>query len=161
MTAGAGEGGPRPDPSRPEPRVTVRLTHEALDVGEACDAVADPAVGGIGVFLGVVRDHHGGEAVVGLDYEAWEQRARTAMRAVAQEVLARFPDVRAVYVAHRLGALAVGEAAVVVAASAPHRQQAIAAAQALIDRTKQRVPIWKRERLANGTVRWPGVDGPA
>lgn len=148
----------RPDPPRATPSVTVRLTIERLDLGEAYAAVAHPESGGVGLFAGVVRNHHEGDAVRGLEYEAWEDAATPALRAVADGVLADCPGVRAVYAAHRLGALEVGEVSVVVAASAPHRQEALKAAQLLIDRVKAEVPIWKKEHLSDGTSRWPGAD---
>jgi molybdopterin synthase catalytic subunit len=138
--------------------VTVVLTHDPLDVAVAHDAVLHPEAGGVGLFSGTVRNHHAGAAVGHLAYEAWEERAEAAMRAVADGVVADHPGVRCVYVGHRLGPLAVTEVSVVCAASAPHRAEAIAAAQALIDRVKDTVPIWKREVLADGSDRWPGTD---
>lgn len=145
------------EPVRGEPRVTVVLTREPLDVGAAVEDVSHPQSGGIGVFLGVVRDHHEGDAVDSLDYEAWEDRAGSEMRAVGERVIERFRGVRSVHLAHRLGHLEVGEPSVVVAASAPHRAEAIDACRALIDDLKTSVPIWKHEHLADGTTRWPGA----
>lgn len=146
------------DPPRRDAEVYVTLTGEALDVATAVAAVGHPECGGIGLFAGAVRNHHAGERVTGLDYEAWDDEARRAMRRVAEEVLVVHPGVRRVYVAHRTGPLDVGEVSVVTAASAPHRDEAIAAAQALIDGVKEAAPIWKRERLADGGERWPGSD---
>lgn len=144
------------DPPRADPRVTVVLNREPLDIAAATEAVSHPQCGGIGVFLGVVRDHHEGEAVDSLDYEAWEDRAVSEMRAVGEGVLERFPGVRAVHLAHRLGHLEIGEPSVIVAASAPHRAEALDACRALIDDLKASVPIWKYEHLGDGTTRWPG-----
>ncbi|MBW3620762.1 MAG: molybdenum cofactor biosynthesis protein MoaE [Actinobacteria bacterium] len=138
--------------------MTVELTDAPLDIAGAHDAVRHREAGGIGLFSGVVRDHHEGEAVVSLTYEAWADEARRSMRAVADAVVAAFPGVRCVYVGHRTGSLAVGEVSVVCAASAPHRDEALAAATALIDRVKASVPIWKHEFLADGRDRWPGSD---
>ncbi|MBW3658736.1 MAG: molybdenum cofactor biosynthesis protein MoaE [Actinobacteria bacterium] len=146
------------DPPRDGVRVEVELTDLPLDVGRAHAAVLHPEAGGVGLFSGVVRDHHEGAAVASLTYEAWDEEARIAMRAVADEVAAAFPGVRCVYVGHRIGALAVGEVSVICAASAPHRDEALAAATALIDRVKAFVPIWKHEFLADGRDRWPGSD---
>lgn len=146
------------DPPRAEVRVTVELTTARLDVGRAHDAVLHPQAGGIGLFSGVVRDHHEGEAVASLTYEAWEDEADRAMRLVADDIAAAFPGVRCVYVGHRIGSLAVGEVSVICAASAPHRDEALTAATALIDRVKASVPIWKHEFLADGRDRWPGSD---
>lgn len=142
------------DPPRTATRVHVDLTDRPLDVAAAVEDVTHPQCGGIGVFLGAVRDHHQGAAVDSLEYEAWEERARSALQDVAERVLRRFQGVRAVHLSHRLGHLEVGEVSVIVAASAPHRAEAIAAAEALIDELKRTVPIWKREHLADGSSRW-------
>jgi molybdopterin synthase catalytic subunit len=143
------------DPPRGEVRVVTQLTTAPLDVARAHDDVVHPEAGGIGVFTGVVRNHHDGAAVAHLDYEAWEEQAELALQGVAEDVAAAHPSVRAVHVAHRIGRLEIGDVSVVCAASAPHRDQALAAAGALIDEVKARVPIWKRETLVDGSVRWP------
>ena len=146
------------DPERGDVVVRTLLTTDVLDVAGAHRDVEHPEAGGIGVFSGLVRNHHDGDAVDHLEYEAWEDRAREMLDVVARDVAATHPAVRAVHVSHRLGRLEVGEVSVLCAASAPHRDQALAAASDLIDQVKARVPIWKRETLADGTVRWPGCD---
>ena len=146
------------DPPRADVRVDTHLTRDPLDVAAAHRAVEHPEAGGIGVFSGLVRNHHDGAAVDHLEYEAWEDRAGQMLDEVARDVAAAHPSLRAVYVAHRIGRLEVGEVSVVCAASAPHRGQALDAASALIDEVKARVPVWKRETLVDGTVRWPGCD---
>lgn len=151
-------GDPHRDPPRSGVAVETLLTAAPLDVAAAHRAVEHPQAGGVGVFTGLVRDHHDGADVDHLEYEAWEHRAEQALEEVARDVAAAHPSVRAVHVAHRVGRLEVGDVSVVCAASAPHRDQALAAAAALIDEVKARVPIWKRETLADGTVRWPGCD---
>lgn len=151
-------GDPHRDPPRDGVTVDTCLTHAPLDVAAAHRAVEHPEAGGVGVFTGMVRDHHDGDRVDHLQYEAWEQRAEQALVEVAHDVAAAHPAIRCVHVAHRLGRLEVGDVSVVCAASAPHRGQALAAATDLIDQVKARVPIWKRETLVDGTVRWPGCD---
>lgn len=146
------------DPDRAGVQVRTRLTTQPLDVAAAHRDVEHPEAGGVGVFSGLVRNHHEGDRIDHLEYEAWEDRATELLEQVAHAVAAAHPSVRAVHVAHRLGRLEVGEVSVVCAASAPHREQALAAASALIDEVKARVPIWKRETLRDGTVRWPGCD---
>lgn len=146
------------DPPRAEVVVRTLLTQDPLDVAAAHRDVEHREAGGIGVFSGLVRNHHDGDPVDHLEYEAWEDRAAEALEQVARDVAAAHPAVRAVHVSHRLGRLEVGDVSVVCAASAPHRGQALAAASDLIDEVKARVPIWKRETLADGTVRWPGCD---
>lgn len=138
--------------------MVTRLTTDVLDVAAAHRDVEHPQAGGIGVFSGLVRNHHDGDPIDHLVYEAWEDRAGIALEEVARQIAAAHASVRAVHVSHRLGRLEIGDISVVCAASAPHRDQALAAASDLIDEVKAQVPIWKRETLADGTVRWPGCD---
>jgi molybdopterin synthase catalytic subunit len=126
----------------------------ALDVAEVLAAVADPAAGGVNVFVGAVRDHDQGSAVVRLEYTA-HPSALDELRAVATEVASEF-DAIAVAAVHRVGTLGIGDLAVVSAVSAGHRDQAFAASRALIDRLKARVPIWKHQVFADGTDEWVG-----
>lgn len=126
-----------------------------LDVAEVLAAVDDPRAGGVVSFTGLVRDHDGGHDVVGLGYSA-HPSAEDALRAVAEAVVAAVPVIR-VAALHRVGELAVGDVAVVVAASAAHRGQAFEAARMLIDDLKQGVPIWKHQRFADGTDEWVGL----
>lgn len=149
-------GDPVLDPPRAGVAVRTELTGRTISAADAVEAVAHPQSGGTAVFVGTVRDHHDGVTVCSLTYEAWEERAEQALEEVAREVADEFPGVRAVHVAHRTGELAVGEASVVCAASAPHREEALAAASRLIDLVKERVPIWKHEHLADGSSRWAG-----
>ncbi len=151
-------GDPALDPPRGEVRVTTFLTEDRIDVGAAHDDVLDVEAGGVGIFTGVVRNHHDGKRVRELTYEAWDEVAPDRLRQVAREVAADHPGVRAVHVVHRLGRLDVGEVSIVCAASAPHRAEALRAASALIDEVKARVPVWKREVLDDGTVAWPGSE---
>jgi molybdopterin synthase catalytic subunit len=126
-----------------------------IDVAEVLDAVADPAAGGVVSFTGVVRDEDGGRAVVELEYEA-HPGAASALRVVAERVAAEV-DVIAVAAVHRTGLLAVGDVAVVVAASAAHRGEAFEGAQRLIDDLKREVPIWKRQVFQSGDQEWVGA----
>ncbi len=158
MTDAQPRGHPSLDPPRDAVVVRTRLTSDPLDVAGAHRDVEHPEAGGVGVFSGLVRNHHDGDRVDHLEYEAWEDRAAEALELVARDVAAAHPSVRAVHVSHRIGRLEVGEISVLCAASAPHRGQALAAAADLIDEVKARVPICKREALSDGTVRWPGCD---
>jgi molybdopterin synthase catalytic subunit len=139
-----------------EGRSRVVLTGAALDERELTDFVATPASGGVVLFSGVVRNEDDGRSVVGIEYAAAEALARVKLAEVAAEVL-RDPEVHRVAVSHRIGELALGEASVMVAASAAHRDAAFRAARCLIDRIKEVVPIWKNERFGDGTSAWaPG-----
>jgi len=137
---------------------TVRLAalrEEPLSVDEVVDAVRDPAAGGLVVFVGTVRDNDSDRAVDRLDYEAHPQ-AQDKLREVAEAVAARHPAV-AIAATHRVGSLAIGDIAVVVAASCPHRAEAFAAARELIDELKATVPIWKHQLFSDGAEEWVGT----
>ncbi len=136
---------------------TVRLVDirdAPLSVDEVLAAVKDHGAGGIVVFVGTVRESDAGRAVNGLGYSA-HPSAADRMRAVAESVAQRFPAV-ALAAVHRVGDLAVGDLAVVVAAACPHRGEAFDAARALIDELKQTVPIWKHQLFADGSEEWVG-----
>jgi molybdopterin synthase catalytic subunit len=130
----------------------VALREEPLDVAEVSAAVSDAAAGGIAVFVGAVRDHDHGHDVTGLEYSA-HPTALARLEEVAEEVAEEFEAV-AVAAVHRVGALAVGDVAVVCAVSGAHRGTAFDATRALIDRLKERVPIWKHQLFADGTDEW-------
>lgn len=135
--------------------VHTDVRDEPLSVDEVVAAVTHPTAGGIALFLGVVRDHDHGRSVTALDYSA-HPSAADLLAKVAEDVAAAHPEVVALSAVHRVGALAVGDLAVVVGASAPHRAEAFAACRALIDTLKEQVPIWKREEFAEGDHEWVG-----
>ena len=127
------------------------LSSRPLPVAAAADWVVRPDCGGVVLFSGTARDHaEGRPGVTSLTYEAYESQAVPRLRAVAGETRARWPDVGRIALLHRIGTLAIGDSAVVVAVSAPHRDTAFAAARFGIDALKQTVPIWKRETWADG-----------
>jgi molybdopterin synthase catalytic subunit len=126
-----------------------------LSVDEVFRAVADPAAGGTAVFVGAVRGEDGGRSVTDLGYSA-HPSALDELRTVAGEVAAAH-DVVAVAAVHRVGDLAVGDLAVVVAVSCAHRGEAFVACRALIDELKSRVPIWKHQVFADGDEEWVGL----
>src|SRR3954469_11238543 len=131
-----------------------RVLETPLSVAEATAAVAAPDVGGIDLFLGVVRDHNDGRAVTRLEYHAYVSMAEKEMQRIAEEIERELPGVRLAAL-HRVGSLSVGDLAVVCAAGAAHRGEAFTACRALIDRIKQRVPIGKREHGPSGPY-WVG-----
>lgn len=137
----------------PPERVLVRVTAEPLSVDEALVFVADPAAGGICVFVGTVRDHGEAGAVTGLTYEAWDEMAVTRLTQIADELFEGWP-IRKVALLHRSGHLGVGEPSVVVAVSSAHRAEAFDACRHGIERLKVDVPIWKKESLATGEAQW-------
>jgi molybdopterin synthase catalytic subunit len=136
----------------PEP-VLTRVSADPLSVEEALAFIADPSAGGTCVFIGTVRDRSEAGEVTGLHYEAWDDLATGRLGEIAQEMRDRWP-LRRVAILHRTGDLAIGEASVVVACSAPHRAEAFEACRHGIERLKEDVPIWKKEQLVSGDARW-------
>lgn len=135
----------------------VLLTAQPLSLDRCLAAVTGPEVGGVCTFTGLVRRHSRGITVERLDYEAYGAMAEKVMRALVDEIEAEVPGAR-LAVEHRVGTLAIGDAAVVIVAAAPHRAEAFTACRAMIDRLKDRVPIWKKELGTDGAV-WVGL-GP-
>ena len=133
----------------------VDLRETPLDVAEVVAALDDDASGGLTLFVGRVRDHDGGKGVDGLDYTA-HPTALEKMREVCERVAAEY-DVHGVAAVHRVGTLAIGDAAVVIATTASHRGVAFDASRALIDTLKAEVPIWKHQRFADGSDEWVGT----
>jgi len=126
-----------------------------LDVARVLAAVRDPAAGAVVVFTGTTRRTNAGRRVVRLEYEAHEAMALREMRRLAAEAKGRW-GLRKVAMVHRVGLVPVGEPSVVIAVSAGHREEAFAAGRWLIDRLKEIVPIWKKERYRDGAV-WIGA----
>jgi len=141
--------------SEPDPRVRlIDLRDTALSVDEALSAVADPAAGGVAVFVGTVRQQDHAKAVDLLDYSA-HPSAADVMREVAESVIT--DDITALAAVHRVGRLQVGDLAVVVAVSAPHRGAALTVCKEMIDTLKHRVPIWKHQAFSDGSDEWVGL----
>ena len=119
-----------------------------------------PSCGAVVTFTGTVRDHsEGRDGVTELAYEAWDEQVSAVLADVASDTRRRWPSVVRIAVLHRTGPLGLGEAAVLVVASAPHRGEAFDAARYLIDQTKTRAPIWKKETWSAGHE-WSGVSEP-
>jgi molybdopterin synthase catalytic subunit len=128
-----------------------RVTRSPLDPAALLAEARRDGDGGLTLFVGVVRDNADGRSVTSMEYEAYEPMAEGEMERIEADLVARFPGVRLV-MRHRIGRLLVGEVAVVVAASAPHREEAFAACRAGIEEIKARVPVWKREWGPDGSV---------
>ncbi|MGW3247156.1 molybdenum cofactor biosynthesis protein MoaE [Streptomyces sp. NPDC001070] len=140
-----------------EPLRLIAVRDTELSVDEVFRAVGHDSAGGTALFVGSVRDHDGpsGAEVTGLGYSA-HPSAEAELRRVAEKVAADFP-VNALAAVHRVGDLRVGDLAVVVAVSCPHRAEAFAACRRLIDDLKREVPIWKHQEFADGTEEWVGA----
>lgn len=130
----------------------IDIREAALSLDEVYVAVTDPAAGGTCLFIGSVRDHDGGQGVSALGYSS-HPSAVARLREVAERI-AEQCDVTALAGVHRVGDLAIGDLAVVVAASAAHRAQAFEACRRLIDELKTDVPVWKHQTFTSGESEW-------
>ena len=133
----------------------VDLRETPLDVAEVVAALDDDASGGLTLFIGRVRDHDGGKGVDGLDYTA-HPTALEKMREICEQVAEKY-DVHGIAAVHRVGTLAIGDIAVIVATTTSHRGEAFDASRMLIDTLKAEVPIWKHQRFADGSDEWVGT----
>ena len=133
----------------------IAVRESELSVDEVRAAVADPAAGGLALFAGAVRDSDHDQGVTGLSYSA-HPSAASELRRVAEVIAEKFPVI-GIAAVHRVGDLAIGDLAVVVAVSCPHRAEAFDACRALIDELKASVPIWKHQRFTDGTAEWVGT----
>lgn len=132
----------------------IAVRESELSVDEVRAAVADPAAGGIALFAGAVRDTDHDQGVTGLSYSA-HPSAEDELRRVAEVVAEKYPAI-GIAAVHRVGDLAIGDLAVVLAVSCPHRAEAFDACRDLIDILKASVPIWKHQRFDDGTTEWVG-----
>ncbi len=130
------------------------LSDAPLSLEAVVEEVASDAAGAIATFVGTTRVHSRGRTVTHLEYEAYEVMAEQVMTEIAAELEARY-DLCAIAIHHRVGRVEIGGRSVVIAVSAPHRQDALAACKDAIDTLKQRVPLWKKE-VYEGGEEWVG-----
>ena len=133
----------------------IAVRESELSVDEVRAAVADPAAGGIALFAGAVRDTDQDRGVTGLSYSA-HPSAEAELRRVAEVIAEKYPVI-GIAAVHRVGDLAIGDLAVVLAVSCAHRAEAFDACRDLIDILKASVPIWKHQRFDDGTAEWVGT----
>ena len=129
---------------------------EPIDLAKLTQAVADDAAGAVVTFSGAVRNHSRGKSVTMLEYEAYVPMAEEVLAKIANEMAGRW-QLCGVAMTHRVGELPVGEVSIIIAVSAPHRQEAFSAAAYAIDRVKEILPVWKKEYAEDGAS-W--VEGP-
>ncbi|GGK44429.1 molybdenum cofactor biosynthesis protein MoaE [Nocardia camponoti] len=132
------------------------ISDAPLDPSAVEAAVDGPEFGGVVVFTGKVRNHDGGQEVSALEYSAHPQAERFLAQVCAEVAEKSGLPVAA---AHRIGALTIGDLAIVVAVAAPHRAEAFATCAELVDRIKHEVPIWKRQLFADGLSEWVNACG--
>ncbi|HEV8537124.1 MAG TPA: MoaD family protein [Candidatus Limnocylindria bacterium] len=129
----------------------IALSEAPLSIDDALALVRDDAFGGVVVFLGTVRNQSRGKRILRLEYEAYAEMAEAKMHEIAERLAREHGPVR-IAMHHRIGDLGIGDVAVIVAAAAPHRDEAFAAARAAIDELKTIVPIWKKEHAEDGAL---------
>lgn len=129
----------------------IAITDTPIDIQEVIASVQDEGAGAVNVFIGTVRNQSQTKAVVQLDFEAFDSMAIKKMQQIADEAASRWP-VRKVALVHRKGSLQIGDIAVVIAVSTPHRKASFEACEYIIDTLKEVVPIWKKEFFEDGAV---------
>lgn len=130
-------------------KIDILLSDQPLDINTALEAVNDGSAGAVDVFIGTVRNKTQERTVVRLEYEAYDSMAIKEMEKLAEETASKWP-VAKIAIHHRKGTLFIGDIAVIIAVSTPHRQEAFEACKYTIDTLKQRVPIWKKEIFEDG-----------
>ncbi|OHD67013.1 MAG: hypothetical protein A2176_16200 [Spirochaetes bacterium RBG_13_51_14] len=136
---------------------TIILQQEAIDIVHVIREAGTDSDGAVVSFIGRVRNNSNGKTVLHLEYEVYSQMARIEIQKVVDDAYARW-SLSTCVVVHRYGRIGIGEASIVIAASAPHRKEAFQAVQYIIDTVKERVPIWKREFYSNGSSWIHGKD---
>jgi molybdopterin synthase catalytic subunit len=136
----------------------IQLTNDPIDTNPLLKSARHPNAGAVLLFLGTTREITSGRQTVALDYEAYREMAERRLAELESEARNRWPVIECTIV-HRLGRVPIAEASVAIVVSTPHRADAFAAGQWLIDTLKRDVPIWKREHWADGTTEWvhPGL----
>ena len=133
------------------------IVTDPIDPRALRESILDPAAGGFCSFEGWVRNHHQGQAVHSLEYEAYRTLAEKEGNRIVHEAREKFEILHA-RCHHRVGSLAIGELAIVVVVTAAHRDAAFDACRYIIDEVKFRVPVWKKEHFADGTSGWVRCD---
>ncbi len=131
----------------------LEIVSEPIDPRALEQRVSHPGCGAVLSFIGLVRDEHAGRRVTGLDYQAYPAMCERIGERIGAELALRWPAAR-IALAHRVGSLAVGEASIAIAVSAPHRVEAYEASRYCIDRIKAILPVWKREHYVDGEPQW-------
>ncbi|MEL6866161.1 MAG: molybdenum cofactor biosynthesis protein MoaE [Bacteroidota bacterium] len=134
-----------------QPSIDIQLLERPLQVQDCMDFIADNGAGGVAIFVGTVRNQTKGRSVLHLEFEAYQPMAISEMYKIAAQATARWSVMR-MAIHHRIGHLGIGEIAVIIGVSTPHRKAAFEACEYAIDTLKQSVPIWKKEIFEDGEV---------
>ena len=146
---------PKSKIQNPQSPAFFAITAAPLDPAPLVALVQSPDMGAVVTFAGIVRNNFGGRPTAYLEYEAYEQMAAPVLAQLAAEARERW-NTGAIAIHHRIGRLEIGETAVLIVVAAPHRHEAFAAAEQIMDRVKQVAPIWKKEIWADGQSEWVG-----
>jgi molybdopterin synthase catalytic subunit len=142
----------------PESTPFFMVTNKSLDPAPLVALVGAADMGAVVTFAGIVRNNFGGRPTAYLEYEAYEPMAESVLGQLAAEARTQW-GTGAIAIHHRTGRLEIGETAVLIVVAAPHRHEAFAAAEQIMDRIKQVAPIWKKEVWADGASEWVGIEG--
>ena len=129
----------------------IHISPDPLEVDQLMNLVSDPSCGAIDIFVGTVRDQTKGKKVVRLEFEAYEKMALSEMAKLSDQASEKWP-VQKMAIHHRVGNLVIGDIAVIIAVSTPHRNASFDACKYVIDTLKQTVPIWKKEIFEDGEI---------
>ena len=135
--------------------IATGITDEPLDTGALIDSARRDTCGAVASFVGVVRNHDGGESVDAIEYSS-HPSSQQILRDIVMEFKDR-PGVHRIVAWHRVGHLEIGEDAMVVAVAAEHRAQAFRAVEAIVEEVKAKLPIWKKQELTDGSHNWSGL----
>ena len=138
----------------------THLVHSHIELSQLVSSVSGPGRGGTAIFLGTVRCGPDDGPVEAIEYSAYDEMANSEFDSILSEALEQWPEARAAVV-HRLGRIPTGEASIAVVVAAPHRGEAFAASRFVIEETKKRVPIWKKEVFRDGTTDWKSNEDTA
>ncbi len=144
-------------PAQANPNDSFAIAFSPLDLNRAYALAEDGANGAIALFSGMVRNQTDGQAVIALEYQAYEPMAIAVFKQIAVQIRQQWPDITRVVIHHRTGKLTVGEISVLVAIGSPHRAEAFAACQYAIDTLKHNAPIWKKEHWQDGSTSWVSI----
>lgn len=135
--------------------IATGITEEPLETGALIDSARRDTCGAVASFVGVVRNHDGGESVDAIEYSSHPSSSQV-LRAIVEEFANR-PGVHRIVAWHRVGRLAIGEDAMVVAVAAEHRGLAFRAVEGIVEDVKAKLPIWKKQELSDGSHNWSGL----
>ena len=135
--------------------IATGITDEPLDSGALIDSARRDTCGAVASFIGVVRNHDGGESVDAIEYSS-HPSSQQILRDIVMEFKDR-PGVHRIVAWHRVGRLEIGEDAMVVAVAAEHRAQAFRVVETIVEDVKAKLPIWKKQELTDGSHNWSGL----